>query len=219
MWRLFNALCVCVCASQEDPNQRWASRWDVYLTVSDSQIHWVAIINSIMIAFFLTAMVAMIMMRTLRADLRRYHEMETQEEAQEETGWKLVHGDVFRPPSNPLLLSVLVGSGVQIISMSVITLIFALLGFLSPANRGGLMTAMVVLYVLMGYVVEMCSVCCTVPHSLTHSFSLSLSFTMYTVSLLVTSLPVPTRLLREHTGRRTPFGYVSNKPTTVFSSC
>jgi transmembrane 9 superfamily member 2/4 len=143
--------------------------------VSDSQIHWVAIINSIMIAFFLTAMVAMIMMRTLRADLRRYHEMETQEEAQEETGWKLVHGDVFRPPSNPLLLSVLVGSGVQIISMSVITLIFALLGFLSPANRGGLMTAMVVLYVLMGYVVEMCSVCCTVPHSLAHTLFLSLS--------------------------------------------
>jgi len=120
--------------------------------VTDSQIHWVAIINSVMIAFFLTAMVAMIMMRTLRADLRRYHEMETQEEAQEETGWKLVHGDVFRPPSHPLMLSVLVGSGVQVISMSTITLVFALLGFLSPANRGGLMTAMVVLYVLMGYV-------------------------------------------------------------------
>ena len=120
--------------------------------MTDSQIHWVAIINSVMIAFFLTAMVAMIMMRTLRADLRRYHEMETQEEAQEETGWKLVHGDVFRPPSHPLMLSVLVGSGVQVISMSTITLVFALLGFLSPANRGGLMTAMVVLYVLMGYV-------------------------------------------------------------------
>ena len=28
---------------------------------------------------------------------------------------------------------------------------FAVLGFLSPANRGGLMTAMLLLYVFMGY--------------------------------------------------------------------
>ncbi|KAE8731664.1 Transmembrane 9 superfamily member 9 [Hibiscus syriacus] len=36
----------------------------------------------------------------------RYNELEAQEEAQEETGWKLVHGDVFRPPSNSDLLCV-----------------------------------------------------------------------------------------------------------------
>ena len=32
----------------------------------------------------------------------------------EETGWKLVHGDVFRPPKNPRLFVSLVGSGIQI---------------------------------------------------------------------------------------------------------
>ena len=33
----------------------------------------------------------------------------------EETGWKLVHGDVFRPPfESPMLLCVLVGTGVQV---------------------------------------------------------------------------------------------------------
>jgi len=129
---------------------KWASRWDVYLLMTDDQIHWFSIINSLMIVLFLTGMVAMIMMRTLHADIRRYREMENQEDAQEETGWKLVHGDVFRPPSRPLLLSVLVGTGVQVFSMAVITMIFAVLGFLSPANRGGLMTAMVVLFVVMG---------------------------------------------------------------------
>jgi len=103
-----------------------------------------------MIVLFLTGMVAMIMLRTLRADFRRYHEMETQEEAQEETGWKLVHGDVFRSPSNPMLLSVLVGSGVQIFACTLVTMGFAVIGFLSPANRGGLMTAMLVLFVVMG---------------------------------------------------------------------
>jgi len=98
---------------------------------------------------FLTGMVAMIMMRTLHADFRRYNQLDANEEA-EETGWKLVHGDVFRPPNRPMLLSVLIGSGVQINSMALITLVFAVLGFLSPANRGGLMTAGVVLFVVSG---------------------------------------------------------------------
>jgi len=127
----------------------WANRWDQYLLNTDSQIHWFSIINSVMIVLFLTGMVAMIMMRTLHADFRRYNQLEPNEEA-EETGWKLVHGDVFRPPSAPMLLSVLVGSGVQVSMMTIVLLIFAVLGFLSPANRGGLMTAMVVLFVTMG---------------------------------------------------------------------
>lgn len=93
----------------------------------------------------------MIMMRTLHADFRKYNQMDPNEEA-EETGWKLVHGDVFRPPKYRMLLSVLVGSGVQVFGMVLVTMLFAVLGFLSPANRGGLMTAGVVLYVVMGYV-------------------------------------------------------------------
>lgn len=45
-----------------------------------------------------------------------------QEDAIEETGWKLVHGDVFRPPSHVKLFSAVVGTGVQLLSMFVITL-------------------------------------------------------------------------------------------------
>lgn len=90
--------------------------------MTDDQIHWFSIINSLMIVLFLTGMVAMIMMRTLNADLRRYSEMENSEEAQEETGWKLVHGDVFRAPSNPMLLAVSVGNGVQVFLMTIVTM-------------------------------------------------------------------------------------------------
>ncbi|KAG2305685.1 hypothetical protein Bca52824_025433 [Brassica carinata] len=79
---------------------KWASRWDTYLLMNDDQIHWFSIINSLMIVLFLSGMVAMIMMRTLYKDISNYNQLETQDEAQEETGWKLVHGDVFRPPVN-----------------------------------------------------------------------------------------------------------------------
>ena len=46
----------------------------------------------------------------------------TQEDTMEETGWKLVHGDVFRPPKRAWLLTAFVGSGVQIFFMVLITL-------------------------------------------------------------------------------------------------
>lgn len=55
-----------------------------------AQIHWFSIINSVMIVLFLSGMVAMIMMRTLRADINKYNQLESGEDAQEETGWKLV---------------------------------------------------------------------------------------------------------------------------------
>ncbi|KAL8493043.1 hypothetical protein ACS0TY_024302 [Phlomoides rotata] len=134
----------------EESEIKWASRWDTYLYMADDQIHWFSIVNSLMIVLFLSGMVAMIMLRTLYRDISQYNQLETQEEAQEETGWKLVHGDVFRPPTNSDLLCIYVGTGVQFFGMILVTMIFAALGFLSPSNRGGLMTAMLLLWVFMG---------------------------------------------------------------------
>jgi transmembrane 9 superfamily member 2/4 len=118
-------------------------------------IHWLSITNSILVAIFLTALVALILVRTLRKDLMRYNRIPTDEEKAEEleeSGWKLVHGDVFRPPSSPLLFSVVVGSGIQCFWMTFATVSFAALGFLSPANRGSFITAFLVLFVLLGAV-------------------------------------------------------------------
>eukprot|EP00003_Mantamonas_plastica_P009084 TRINITY_DN1831_c1_g1_i3.p1 TRINITY_DN1831_c1_g1~~TRINITY_DN1831_c1_g1_i3.p1 ORF type:complete len:519 (+),score=154.78 TRINITY_DN1831_c1_g1_i3:453-2009(+) len=135
----------------ETSDLRWSSRWDPYLMSGDDQIHWFSIINSLMIVLFLTGMVAMILLRTLSADFVRYNQqMEDPEEDPEETGWKLVHTDVFRPPDFPMMLSVFFGTGVQVYFMTLFTMVFALLGFLSPATRGGLSTALLLLFVLMG---------------------------------------------------------------------
>ena len=128
---------------------RWASRWDLYLYMGDDQIHWFSIINSLAIVLLLTGIVAMIMMRTLRRDFNRYNEQD-KEDLQEESGWKLVHADVFRPPPNAILLCSSLGMGMQLLVMSTIAIFCAMLGFLSPANRGGLLTAVLLLFVLMG---------------------------------------------------------------------
>ncbi|KAK7922489.1 hypothetical protein WMY93_009391 [Mugilogobius chulae] len=135
---------------QENNDIKWASRWDyILVSMPHTNIQWFSIMNSLVIVLFLSGMVAMIMLRTLHKDIARYNQVD-QEDAQEESGWKQVHGDVFRPPRKGMLLSVFLGQGTQIFIMTFITLFLACLGFLSPANRGALMTCAVVLWVLLG---------------------------------------------------------------------
>jgi transmembrane 9 superfamily protein 2/4 len=131
----------------------WSRRWDMYLTAnaSNDKVHWFSITNSIMIVLFLSSMIAMILIRALRKDIAKYNDPVSIEEAKEESGWKLVHGDIFRAPvTMPMLFSVLVGSGVQLCMMCLFTLSFSLVGLLSPANRGSLITAFILLFVFMG---------------------------------------------------------------------
>jgi len=136
---------------KESNDIKWSSRWDYILeSMPHTNIQWFSILNSLVIVLFLSGMVAMILLRTLHKDIARYNQIDSGEDAQEEFGWKLVHGDVFRPPRKGMLLSVFLGSGTQILCMSGITLVFACLGFLSPANRGALMTCAMVLFVCLG---------------------------------------------------------------------
>ena len=96
----------------------WASRWDSYLKMTDVKIHWFSIINSLVVVFFLAGILSMILLRSLRRDIAKYNREDEPEEAIEETGWKLVHGDIFRPPKYADLLVILVGSGIQLFCMS-----------------------------------------------------------------------------------------------------
>ncbi|KAL6707571.1 Transmembrane 9 superfamily member 2 [Coniothyrium glycines] len=141
----------------------FATRWDKYLHVYDPKIHWFSLVNSTVIVIFLVGMVSTILVRTLRKDIARYNRLEqfalddfgdggdAEDGVADDSGWKLVHGDVFRPPKNPLFLSVLIGNGAQLFAMTAVTIAFALLGFLSPSNRGALGTVIIIFYTLFGF--------------------------------------------------------------------
>lgn len=130
----------------------WASRWDAYLKMNGDQVHWFSILNSLMVIVFLAGMVFVILLRSVHRDLAKIEQMDKEEAAQmaEESGWKLVVGDVFRAPAFPGLLSIVVGNGVQIVAMAAVTIFFAALGFMSPASRGTLLMGIVVMYLLLG---------------------------------------------------------------------
>ncbi|TPX40984.1 hypothetical protein SeMB42_g05790 [Synchytrium endobioticum] len=129
----------------------WGTRWDMYLYVQDPQVHWFSIVNSIVIVLMLTGMIAMILLRALHKDIARYNSLADEDGGgQEDFGWKLVHADVFRPPYQRMLLAVLIGNGAQLLCMTSVTLVFAVLGFLSPSSRGSLTTVMLIFYVCFG---------------------------------------------------------------------
>lgn len=134
----------------------WADRWDVYLIgAPDDDLHYFSIVNSLMIVLFLTGAIGTIMIRTLKKDISIYNEMESLEDGAgtEETGWKLVHGDVFRPPQTmPMTLSVLVGTGAQICTAFGLAMMAAVLKWLNPIQKGQTLTALLILYVLCGSV-------------------------------------------------------------------
>lgn len=65
-------------------------------------------------------------------------------EEEEETGWKYIHGDVFRFPPQKSFFSACVGTGTQILVMAMAIFLLALVGVFYPYNRGALLSACVV---------------------------------------------------------------------------
>lgn len=61
-------------------------------------------------------------------------------------------GDVFRPPPASGQLCVQVGTGAQILVCGFVTMIFAALGFLSPAVRGALLSTCIGMYIMLSIV-------------------------------------------------------------------
>ncbi|XP_075492942.1 transmembrane 9 superfamily member 3-like [Primulina tabacum] len=112
------------------------------------EIHWFSIINSCVTVLLLTGFLATILMRVLKNDFVKYaHDEETADD-QEETGWKNIHGDVFRFPKYKSLLAASLGCGSQLFTLTTFIFVLALVGVFYPYNRGALFTALVVIYAL-----------------------------------------------------------------------
>lgn len=144
---------------REDNTIEWANRWDMYFSYSDrsNSIHWLAIVNSLVIAALLAIFVGVIMVRTLSRDIQSYRQQleMTGNEANKEpiddgSGWKLVRADVFRPPMFSSVLSAVIGSGIQLLVMSTTVICFACIGLLNPSYRGGFLSYALFLFAFAG---------------------------------------------------------------------
>lgn len=112
------------------------------------QIHWLSIVNSLVLVLLLTAFLAIILMRVLRNDFARYMEADNEElgDNVDDSGWKQVHGDVFRFPENIMLFSAMIGTGAQLFVLFCSLLFLSVVGTFIPGSTGTMYSAGVFLY-------------------------------------------------------------------------
>mmetsp|Transcript_22061 Transcript_22061/g.50405 ORF Transcript_22061/g.50405 Transcript_22061/m.50405 type:complete len:617 (-) Transcript_22061:50-1900(-) len=116
----------------------------------EHKVHWFSVVNSFMLGLFLCAVVAIILMKTLKRDFMRYsvteaEELESLDAGGDESGWKQVSGDVFRRPDHLAWLSVLHASGCHIFCTVFCTLMFSVMNSYY-AQRGATAGSMVISY-------------------------------------------------------------------------
>ena len=127
----------------------WYKRWNDILSIDyNPKIHWFSLVNTLLLLFCMTILVVVVLVQTLRKDINKLTQTILDDETPEETGWKLVHGDVFRPPRHPEIICAIVGSGLQLVIASLIVIGIAAIGFLAPLNTGSMVTSIAVIFVV-----------------------------------------------------------------------
>ncbi|KAG7947551.1 hypothetical protein I3843_14G100900 [Carya illinoinensis] len=133
-----------------ESSAKFEKRMDKYTRTSSvpiiHQTHWLSFINSIVIIVLLMGLLALLLMRRLKNDIRKCADGD--EEEDKEVGWKYVHGDVFRHPPNLSLFCAVLGVGTQLLTLVFVLFLLAFLGVLYPYNRGALFTSLVLIYSL-----------------------------------------------------------------------
>ena len=128
---------------------QWTSRWDHIQNTDDTKFQIISLVNSSLIIFVLTAIIAHLFCKAIRRDIDTFNIFAIGEEFVDDSRWKQVSQDVFRKPRHSMLFSVLVGTGIQLFAMALITLVCAGLGFVSVLHRGSMLNVMLILYVFM----------------------------------------------------------------------
>ena len=92
-----------------------------------------------MMVIFLCGLVALILIRTLRNDFARYAkdddlDVEGINVMGEDSGWKQIHGDVFRAPDYLIIFSALLGTGWQLVILTGGVILYAMAGWYYEFN-------------------------------------------------------------------------------------
>ncbi|CCW59670.1 unnamed protein product [Phytomonas sp. EM1] len=137
------------------PFDSWVSHWSAYsqssLLLTSLRAQLVYISESFVVVLVLCAFMAVGLLRALRRDMMQYNNAPL-EALQEETGWRLVHADVSRPPEKAILLSIMVGGGHQVLFTLVAVVLTYLFGAIPPLRKNSMLFSILSLLPLMSLV-------------------------------------------------------------------
>eukprot|EP00924_Labyrinthula_sp_SR-Ha-C_P014551 snap_masked-scaffold_34-processed-gene-1.27-mRNA-1 protein AED:0.01 eAED:0.01 QI:0/-1/0/1/-1/1/1/0/594 len=132
----------------QDPKTRMQRYQHGNFLPATFEIHWLSIINTFVLVLLLMIFLMIILMRVLKNDFTRYMADADELDDDAETGWKLIHGDVFRFPKYKILFTAMVGAGTQVLFITSCFLVLVLLSVFTPTKRGSIQSALLVLYAL-----------------------------------------------------------------------
>lgn len=123
----------------------YVDRWDKINFGVKSKIHWMSIFSTLAIIIAQSIVFGALLLRTVKFDFIRYKKMfEDEDDPLEESGWKLIHGDVFRRPNDVDKLSQLLAGGVTLFIAVGLLLLLATIGFFDYV--GNISMAMAFIY-------------------------------------------------------------------------
>ena len=105
-------------------------------------------INSCVTVILMMGFLASILLRVLKNDFVKFARDEEMLESQEESGWKYVHGDVFRFPRGRSLFAAIIGTGTQLFFLVIFVFMLALVGAFYPYSMGAVTAACLIMYSL-----------------------------------------------------------------------
>ncbi|KAF9428511.1 hypothetical protein BGZ94_002140 [Podila epigama] len=133
------------------------TRFERYLDSDffENKVHWFSIFNALMMVLFVTGFVSAMWIRYLRRDFARY-DKETglndfDHDLGDDYGWKQIHGDVFRPPANPMTFAAFVGTGHQLAWTSFFVILYTIFGQ-EWTERASILTASIFIYAFMSMI-------------------------------------------------------------------
>ncbi|XP_003385405.1 PREDICTED: transmembrane 9 superfamily member 1-like [Amphimedon queenslandica] len=124
------------------------------------EIHWLSVINSVVLVCLLLGFVTIILMRVLHNDFARYNVSDDDPDDlrdQDNYGWKIISTDVFRFPQNKGLLSSIIGVGTQFITLSLAIILMALLGLFNVHRHHAMNSTSILLYALTSFIAGLVS--------------------------------------------------------------
>lgn len=127
---------------REDNSVDYALRWDMYYEneaiATDHKIHWLSIINSLVLVFFLSLIVAVVLVRVLKKDIQSQQpSLPVTKDETSNNSWKALIDDVSKPPNLGLLLTLLVTSGIQLLVACVGVIVIHFVNTQFNTSHGG----------------------------------------------------------------------------------
>lgn len=127
-------------------NTVYEERFNKYF-YGEKYIHSQSIYISGLIIFILVVILSYIYCRSIKSEIEITNEKVTSDDSINEYGWRNIAFDVFRRPYRSDFLAALIGTGVQLLVMTLYSLLFVAMGIIHPKSGGSYFTLLVMVYI------------------------------------------------------------------------